>query len=53
MEVIYARELEEHIFDIVDHYNAASELLSQPEERDKVARYNELAGHRAKKENHR
>jgi predicted ATPase len=50
MEIIYARELEEHIFDIVDQYNAAAELLFQPDERDKVAHYNELAGHRAKKE---
>ncbi len=50
MEVIYTRELEEHIFDIVDQYNAAAELLFQPDERNKVARYNELAGHRAKKE---
>ncbi len=50
MEVVYARELEEHIFDIVDQYNAAAELLFQPDERNKVARYNELAGHRAKKE---
>lgn len=49
-EVIYTRELEEHIFDIVDQYNAAAELLAQPEERNKVARYNELAGHKAKKE---
>ena len=49
MEAIYARELEEHIFDIVDQYNAASELLIQPDDRDKVARYNELAGHRSKK----
>ncbi|MFB0565870.1 MAG: protein kinase [Candidatus Aminicenantaceae bacterium] len=50
IEAIYARELEEHIFDIVDHYNAATELLIQPDDRDKVARYNELAGHRSKKE---
>ncbi len=50
LEVIYAREMEEHIFDIVDHYNAAAELLSQPEERNKVAGYNEIAGHRARKE---
>jgi len=49
MEATYARELEEHIFDIVDQYNAASELLLQPDDRDKVARYNELAGHRSKK----
>ncbi len=50
MEYIYARELEEHIFDIVDQYNAAQGLLSQPDERDKVTRFNELAGHRSKKE---
>jgi len=50
MEIIYARELEDHIFDIVDQYNAAADLLFQPDERNKVARYNELAGHRAKKE---
>lgn len=49
MEAIYGRELEEHVFDIVDQYNAASELLLQPEERDKVAHYNELAGQRSKK----
>ena len=49
MEAIYARELEEHIFDIVDQYNFATELLSRSEDRDKVARYNELAGHRSKK----
>ncbi len=50
MEAIYARELEEHIYDIVDQYNAATELLIQPDERDKVTRYNELAGNRSKKE---
>lgn len=50
MEYIYARELEEHIFDILDQYNAAQGLLSQPDERDKVTRFNELAGHRSKKE---
>ena len=49
METIFAQELEKHIFDIVDQYNAASELLIQPDDRDKVARYNELAGHRSKK----
>ncbi len=50
MEAIYARELEDHIYDIVDQYNAAVELLIQPDERDKVTRYNELAGNRSKKE---
>ncbi len=50
MEAIYARELEDHIFDIVDHYNSSTELLSRSEDRNKVARYNELAGHRSKKE---
>lgn len=50
IEAIYAREIEEHIFDIVDQYNAATELLIQPDERDKVTRYNELAGNRSKKE---
>jgi len=50
MEAIYARELEEHIYDITDQYNAATELLIQPDERDKVTRYNELAGNRSKKE---
>jgi len=50
METIYARELEDHIFDIVDQYNAATELLFQPDERNKVLRYNELAGQRSKKE---
>jgi predicted ATPase/predicted Ser/Thr protein kinase len=50
MEALYARELEEHIFDIVDQFNAATELIIQPDDRDKVARYNELAGHRSKRE---
>ena len=50
MEAIYARELEEHIYDIVDQYNAATELLIQPDDRDKVSRYNEQAGHRSKRE---
>jgi predicted ATPase len=50
MEAIYARELEEHIYDIVDQYNAATGLLIQPDDRDKVARYNEQAGHRSKRE---
>ncbi len=50
MEAIYARELDEHIFEIVDQYNSATELLFQSDERNKVARYNELAGHRSKKE---
>jgi predicted ATPase len=50
MEAIYARELKEHIYDIVDQYNAAAKLLTHPDERDKVTRYNELAGNRSKKE---
>jgi predicted ATPase len=50
MEVIYARELDEYISDIVDQYNSAAELLIEADERNKVARYNELAGQRAKKE---
>jgi histidine kinase len=50
MEAIYARELDEHIFDIIDQYNAAADLLLLPDDRDKVIRYNELAGHRSKKE---
>lgn len=50
MEAIYARELEEHIYDIVDQYNAAAKLVIQPDERDKVTRFNELAGNRSKKE---
>jgi len=50
MEAIFARELEENVFDIVDQYNAAAELLLLPDDRDKVIRYNELAGHRSKKE---
>ena len=50
MEAIYARELEEHVFDIVDQYNAGTDLLLQPDDREKVTRYNELAGHRSKKE---
>ncbi|MFC2161605.1 protein kinase [Acidobacteriota bacterium] len=50
MEAIYKRELEEHIFEIVDQYNAASDLLHQQDERNKVLNYNELAGHKAKKE---
>jgi len=50
MEAIYGRELEEHIYDIVDQYNAAAELLIRPDERDKVTRYNEMAGNRSKRE---
>jgi predicted ATPase len=50
IETIFARELEEHIYDVVDQYNSATELLTQPDERDKVTRYNELAGNRSKKE---
>jgi predicted ATPase len=50
MEAIYARELQEHIFDIVDQYNAATEFLIQPDDREKVSRYNEQAGHRSKRE---
>jgi predicted ATPase/predicted Ser/Thr protein kinase len=50
MEAIYARELEEHIFDIIDQYNSATELLIQPDDHDKVSRYNEKAGHRSKRE---
>jgi predicted ATPase len=50
LEAIYARELDEHIFDIVDQYNSATGLLCQTDERNKVAHYNELAGHRSKKE---
>jgi predicted ATPase len=50
MEAVYARELEEHVFDIVDQYNSVTALFLQPEERDKVIQYNELAGYKSKKE---
>jgi histidine kinase len=50
MEAVYARELEENIYDIVDQYNAATDLLLKPDERDKVIRYNEQAGNKSKKE---
>ena len=48
MEAVWGRELEEHVFEIADHYNRAEELLTEPEEREKVARYNQLAGRRSK-----
>ncbi len=49
METVYARELEEHVFEIADHFNAAVAGLSERHERDKVAGYNELAGRRSKR----
>ncbi|MGB6334669.1 MAG: protein kinase [Thermoanaerobaculia bacterium] len=48
IEAVYARELEEHIFELADHYNSAEELLTESEERQKAANYNQLAGRRSK-----
>jgi predicted ATPase len=50
MEAVFARELKDHVFDIVDQYNAIPDFLIQPDDRDKVIKYNELAGHQSKKE---
>lgn len=48
MERVWKRELEEHVLDIADHYNGAAESLADSAEREKAARYNELAGFKSK-----
>jgi len=48
MEEEYADELDDHLFEVADHYNAAAELIVEPDERAKVVRLNEHAGHMAK-----
>eukprot|EP01114_Cavostelium_apophysatum_P015319 TRINITY_DN4142_c0_g4_i1.p1 TRINITY_DN4142_c0_g4~~TRINITY_DN4142_c0_g4_i1.p1 ORF type:complete len:1401 (-),score=353.88 TRINITY_DN4142_c0_g4_i1:71-4240(-) len=39
---------QEKLFDVVDHYNAAANILSDPQEILKVIELNQKAGHRAK-----
>jgi predicted ATPase/signal transduction histidine kinase len=41
-------ELEEAIFDIVNHLNRGAQMIATQEERDKVAEFNLMAGTRAK-----
>jgi predicted ATPase/serine phosphatase RsbU (regulator of sigma subunit)/tRNA A-37 threonylcarbamoyl transferase component Bud32 len=40
--------LSENIFQIVDHLNRGTELVTQQEERDEIAKLNAIAGHKAK-----
>ena len=41
-------ELEEHIFDIVNHLNRGTDLIREPEERERLVALNRMAGSRAK-----
>lgn len=41
-------ELEENIFDLVNHLNVALDLMIQPHEKDKLAKLNLMAGKKAK-----
>ncbi|MBD2439659.1 AAA family ATPase [Nostoc sp. FACHB-110] len=43
-----ASEIESHIFDIVNQFNYAIDLFCTPEQKDELARYNLIAGHKAK-----
>jgi PAS domain S-box-containing protein len=43
-----AEEIEERIFDIVNQFNRAAALITSPEERERVAELNLMAGKRAK-----
>jgi len=40
-------EIESNLFEIVNHWNIAIDLISQPAEREKLAELNCLAGHKA------
>jgi predicted ATPase/GAF domain-containing protein len=48
LEYIPESELEHNIFDIVNHLNEGSELITQPSEKHKLARLNFEAGKKAK-----
>ena len=47
MEAVWERELEDHVFEMADHFNGAGEALVDAGERQKAAEYNRLAGRRA------
>ena len=42
------RELDERLFDVVSQLDQGTELITDPEEKDQLARLNILAGTRAK-----
>jgi predicted ATPase len=48
MEQVYAGGLEDYLFEITDHYNAAADLIVAPDERARVVELNEQAGRMAK-----
>jgi predicted ATPase len=48
METIYAERTEDRLFEITDQYNAAAELVVEPDERAQVVDLNEQAGRMAK-----
>jgi len=43
-----SREIEENIFEIVSHFNRGAELITLPDERERLAELNLIAGRRAK-----
>ena len=47
MEEIYQHDLEEHLFDITDHYNSGSDLVFEADERARIAEINRRAGEKA------
>ncbi len=48
MHEVYCEQLEDHIFEIADHSNAAAALIIEPDERARAVRLNEEAGRMAK-----
>ncbi len=48
IEEVYADELGDHLFEVTDHYNAAAELIVEPDERARAVQLNEQAGRMAK-----
>lgn len=49
LEAVFARELEDHVFEIADHYNAAADFLSDSGDRRQACRFNEWAGRKSKR----
>lgn len=48
VQTLSAQEVDEQIFDIVEQYNRAAHLIETPSEREQVARFNLVAGARAR-----